>query len=685
MGVACELGVAHPPGYPLFTMLSWLGTKVFPIGPPGYRLNLVTVLFAAGGALFHFHAVMRWHMQHSRAYKGEKEGEHVYRGSAWVAVASAGLVNFGPLVWMYSTHAEVFALNNLFVALLLYLVVRYVQERDLNVARLGALCIGLGLSNQHTLILYALPLAAWMMWLGRKQLWSGPIFGQLCVCGLIGLTPYLYLFWAATHAPLGSWGDTSTLRGYPATGFWTHFLRQEYGTFALYSGGKPQKSQLVEALSLYCTHAAKDTLFLVLLAPVGVASSFVRSGVQSYGAIAVTLWAFYMIVFHSLSNLPLDKPLFLGVHMRFWMQPHILLFSFIPIGAHEVLHALRLWRPVVAASLTIISVCALLNTNYAAMDQSRNYFVSDFGRSLLERRKPWSILLTQGDMVTNSVRYLQRCERIRLDVAHLDMPMMTYEWFKTMHGPHFPTKITFPGVQFSVGGRKLDSHLKCCPYSMKAFLDANMQNKSRPVYLVGGWYGSETPAHLDPKGGIPGYGLEHVGMAARIVSANKGLSWKEFKDEISLFNVSEAAIPGVSYDTRTWEYSIRVNYITYIQAQAVQTMDKAVLRGKESEESPWVKEQKFIKQAIAGLEWSLRLAEETPGFDGHEDIYRNLGIAYGRLKCPEHERYPQVDCPGQTKMRDMFRKFLAVTSKSPQQTANEKLVIDNPDKFINLG
>ena len=34
----------------------------------------------------------------------------------------------------------------------------------------------------------------------------------LVVLGLLGLTPYLYLFWAATHASLGSWGDTSSLR-----------------------------------------------------------------------------------------------------------------------------------------------------------------------------------------------------------------------------------------------------------------------------------------------------------------------------------------------------------------------------------------------------------------------------------------------------------------------------------------
>lgn len=31
-------------------------------------------------------------------------------------------------------------------------------------------------------------------------------------------------------------------------------------------------------------------------------------------------FSFYMVVFHCLSNLPLDKPLYFGVHMRFWMQ-----------------------------------------------------------------------------------------------------------------------------------------------------------------------------------------------------------------------------------------------------------------------------------------------------------------------------------------------------------------------------
>ena len=85
MGAACELGVAHPPGYPLFTMISWLGTQAIPFGSPGYRLNCVSVAFAVLAALFHFHAVLRWHLALVRVggTHGTPAGDEKWRGSAW--------------------------------------------------------------------------------------------------------------------------------------------------------------------------------------------------------------------------------------------------------------------------------------------------------------------------------------------------------------------------------------------------------------------------------------------------------------------------------------------------------------------------------------------------------------------------------------------------------------------------
>ncbi len=58
-----------------------------------------------------------------------------------------------------------------------------------------------------------------------------PMVAKMVAAGLLGLSPYLFQPWSASRAPIGSWGDQRTLAG-----FLKHLLRQEYGTFRLYSG-----------------------------------------------------------------------------------------------------------------------------------------------------------------------------------------------------------------------------------------------------------------------------------------------------------------------------------------------------------------------------------------------------------------------------------------------------------------
>ncbi|GLD62416.1 transmembrane protein 260 [Lates japonicus] len=50
---ACELGVAHPPGYPLFTLIARLAMCLLPSLSPAHSVNLVASLLgaAACGAL----------------------------------------------------------------------------------------------------------------------------------------------------------------------------------------------------------------------------------------------------------------------------------------------------------------------------------------------------------------------------------------------------------------------------------------------------------------------------------------------------------------------------------------------------------------------------------------------------------------------------------------------------------
>lgn len=80
------------------------------------------------------------------------------RPSRAVLVASVfGAIFFAlsPIVWMYSIHAEVFALNNLFVAIVFYLTFRYQRTLELKTAYWGAFACGLALTNQQYVSLFS--------------------------------------------------------------------------------------------------------------------------------------------------------------------------------------------------------------------------------------------------------------------------------------------------------------------------------------------------------------------------------------------------------------------------------------------------------------------------------------------------------------------------------------------------
>jgi len=135
------------------------------------------------------------------AAKGKEPA--VYIGANWVGVLGGGLYSLSPLVWLYSVQAEVFAMNNMFASLLLYLIIRFNETRNPAVAYLGAFTIGVGLTNQHTLVLYAVPVVVWALLQDRGALCAPRHFAVMTALGLIGLVPYVFLWTHVNYAPLG--------------------------------------------------------------------------------------------------------------------------------------------------------------------------------------------------------------------------------------------------------------------------------------------------------------------------------------------------------------------------------------------------------------------------------------------------------------------------------------------------
>ncbi len=147
--VATVLGIAHPPGYPLYTMLGKLAT-VWPLREPALGLNLLSVWFGAL-TLVAIVALIR-HAAPDRP-----------RAWAWGGGLAALALAVSPTFWSQATTTNIRSLTALLTALCLLLLVRWARNpTPLRLAAFG-LVLGLAIGHHSSLGLLVLPMGAYLL------------------------------------------------------------------------------------------------------------------------------------------------------------------------------------------------------------------------------------------------------------------------------------------------------------------------------------------------------------------------------------------------------------------------------------------------------------------------------------------------------------------------------------------
>ncbi|HXW00919.1 MAG TPA: DUF2723 domain-containing protein, partial [Anaerolineae bacterium] len=139
--VTYQLGIAHPTGYPLYTLLGKLFTLIIPVGNIAYRVNLMSAFFGAATVVVLYLLILQMAVPRNRGMEGWKDGRMedsqssnppilqssslpIFQPSWSVhlgGIAGAVLLAVNPIFWQQATIAEVYTLNAFFVAILLFL------------------------------------------------------------------------------------------------------------------------------------------------------------------------------------------------------------------------------------------------------------------------------------------------------------------------------------------------------------------------------------------------------------------------------------------------------------------------------------------------------------------------------------------------------------------------------------
>jgi len=449
--VASTLGIAHPTGYPLFTLLGRLFTMLPIASEVIVRLNAMAALFtaAAVGVVCHgLVALLRMLLQAS--------GYGTARTGAVHAAAAGGalLFAFTDTVWAQAVAVEVYALHLLLVTLILRTVVRAIEahlgheERELVRAwSLGAFMLGLSLANHMTTVLLLPALIVTVLGtagtgvLGRRvalrgALWTGA-----------GLSIYLYLPLRAWHHPLYSWGDVTSLERF----FW-HVSGKQYRVWIFSSWDVAEKQ-----LKTFVTDLPSElTVAGLALAALGV---LVLVRWQLRPAL-LTLLLLGTCVVYAINY---------DIHDidAYFLLAYLVLAVWASVGIVVLLRLLPrrvpAWGLWVAA--LVVPVGMLLD-GYGAADRSTDYMVEDYTRAVFEAAEPQGVILSyQWDFWLSASYYYQTVEQWRPDIAVVDKELLRRSWYLTELERRYPALMEAVAPQTDAFRKELYKFEHGIPYS----------------------------------------------------------------------------------------------------------------------------------------------------------------------------------------------------------------------------
>lgn len=443
--VQYNLGIAHPTGYPIFTIAGYLFQKIPLPFTAIFKSNLLSAIFCSVSVLFFIKSFLNllYLFFSGRTPEDKKQKRNakvpvpeINENAALTAAVLGGLaLAFSLTFWLQSTSVEVYSLQLFLFSLMLFAITNILAEIDAENYNFKSwlmlsVFLAAGFSNHMTTLLFlpAVFLLIFKQYKTQKPLLKDLIFAAAVFSGIL-LISYSFLVIRASQSPPINWGNPDNLER-----LYRHISGKQYSVW-MFSG--------IDAAKKHFIYFFQNLLNEYKLASLALAVTGLILILRNFNLTAkVLLLTFIFSVLFTINYDIVDIE-------TYFLMPAIIVSVLISFAIYWIIERLleRKLNPATAALILLFPVIFEFYFNFPEADQSGNYFFEDYTKSILSEAEDSSIVLSyQWDYFVSPSIYFQFCENYKRNVVVIDKELLRRSWYYNQ------VQTNHPGVLNGIAG-----------------------------------------------------------------------------------------------------------------------------------------------------------------------------------------------------------------------------------------
>lgn len=405
--VATSLGIAHPTGYPLFTLIGYLWSNLLPWSPI-FNLNLMAAFATAASSLFLFLSLDLLFTNFNLKTKVVRRVSEL--NNLLLALFISTGYSFALTTWQQATSVEVYSLQLLIINAFIFTIISayYSAKKSDIYLILSGFLLGLGFAN-HLTSFMLIP-AGLIIFFNKTKTMNAQSRYKLLLyivgATLLGVLLYLYLPIRSSQLPLFNWGEVH--RSFDK--FIYHVTGAQYQVW-MFSDSAASKENLKLFFELI---PSQITWIGILFLIYGFYVVFRGNKTLFFTLVSTAILCVVYSMNYSIHDID-----------SYFVTAYVVLFIIVGLAAKQLIN----YQVNLVYLFAFIPIFNLF-VNYETNDLSDDQTVSEYYRLVMQSAEKDAIIVSaQWDFWVSAFWYKNKIEGERKDIILIEKELLRRTWY----------------------------------------------------------------------------------------------------------------------------------------------------------------------------------------------------------------------------------------------------------------